>query len=187
MATLSYGADGGRTAYGGDTAYGGSTAYGEKHCLRLRDQEHPTDNSPHAAHADAAYPTEADAFLQIQRLLLFMNLRNDDDHRRLTRYCNRAMKSEFTGGAWPMAYLRLERAVLGTLNRQVKAIFESADKTDRTGQRGQSTASSVLQAPDSPALDVAAAGAVRDVWALPPHPSPPPPQNPSTPTMDPHK
>ncbi|OMP86442.1 putative E3 ubiquitin protein ligase [Diplodia seriata] len=107
----------------------------------------PTDNSPHAAHADAAYPTEADAFLQIQRLLLFMNLRNDDDHRRLTRYCNRAMKSEFTGGPWPMAYLRLERAVLGTLNRQIKAISESADKTDRTGQRGQTTASSVLQAP----------------------------------------
>ncbi|KAL1652274.1 ubiquitin-protein ligase (E3) [Diplodia intermedia] len=99
------------------------------------------------SHADAAYPTEADAFLQIQRLLLFMNLRNDDDHRRLTRYCNRAMKSEFTGGPWPMAYLRLERAVLGTLNRQVKAISESADKTDRTGQHGQSTASSVLQAP----------------------------------------
>ncbi|KAL1630174.1 ubiquitin-protein ligase (E3) [Diplodia seriata] len=99
------------------------------------------------SHADAAYPTEADAFLQIQRLLLFMNLRNDDDHRRLTRYCNRAMKSEFTGGPWPMAYLRLERAVLGTLNRQIKAISESADKTDRTGQRGQTTASSVLQAP----------------------------------------
>ncbi|KAF9635390.1 IQ motif EF-hand binding site [Lasiodiplodia theobromae] len=105
------------------------------------------DDLESQSQADAPYPTEADAFLQIQRLLLFVNLRNEEDHRRLTRYCNRAMKSEFTGGPWPMAYLRLEQAVLGTLTRQVNTISERMKKTDKAGKDAKNTASSALEAP----------------------------------------
>ncbi|KAH7036726.1 E3 ubiquitin-protein ligase NEDD4 [Macrophomina phaseolina] len=99
------------------------------------------------ADASSPYTSEQDAFLQLQRLLLFMNLRNEKDHTRLNRYCNRAMVSAFTGGPWPMAYLRLQEAVLGTLSRHLTIL--SAGSRTRAGEmkHGKNAASTVLEDP----------------------------------------
>lgn len=98
--------------------------------------------------ADTPYTSEEEAFLQLQRLLLFMDLHNAKDHTRLARYCSRSMKTAYTGGPWPMAYLRLQLAVLGTLNRQLKTTsVESTERTGGAGKHRKKASSSVLEAP----------------------------------------
>ncbi|EOD51185.1 putative iq and hect domain protein [Neofusicoccum parvum UCRNP2] len=101
-----------------------------------------------AADADVPYASEADAFLQLQRLLLFMNLRNAQDHKRLARYCGRANKTPYTGGPWPMAYLRLQQAILESLKRQLNTmLLEDTARVDQLGKRRKNTGSLVLEAP----------------------------------------
>ena len=75
---------------------------------------------------ETPYATEDEALLQLQRLLLFLNLRDEKDLDRLGHYCKRQMKTSYSGGSWPMAYLRLQEAVLGALERQLKTV----DRTD---------------------------------------------------------
>lgn len=99
------------------------------------------------ADANSQYASEDDAFLQLQRLLLFINLRNEKDHMRLNRYCNRAMISAYTGGPWPMAYLRLQEAVLGTLGRHLSVLSSGTGSADKAGKGGKNAALSVLEDP----------------------------------------
>lgn len=99
------------------------------------------------ADANSQYASEDDAFLQLQRLLLFINLRNEKDHMRLNRYCNRAMISAYTGGPWPMAYLRLQEAVLGTLGRHLSILSSGTGSADKAGKDGKNAALSVLEDP----------------------------------------
>ncbi|KAF2089321.1 hypothetical protein K490DRAFT_36855 [Saccharata proteae CBS 121410] len=75
---------------------------------------------------DSPYASEAQAFLQLQRLLLFLSLRNESDRERLRHYCKRQTRATYTGGSWPMSYIRLQKAVLGALELQIKAINGTA-------------------------------------------------------------
>ncbi|KAF2136722.1 uncharacterized protein K452DRAFT_258657 [Aplosporella prunicola CBS 121167] len=84
------------------------------------------DSSEMGEDPETPYATEDEALMQLQRLLLFLNLRDEKDLDRLGHYCKRQMKTSYSGGSWPMAYLRLQEAVLGALERQLKAI----DRTD---------------------------------------------------------
>ncbi|KAK8184327.1 hypothetical protein BC567DRAFT_155876 [Phyllosticta citribraziliensis] len=70
------------------------------------------------------YATEAEAFSQLQRLLLFINLSNERDLARLRRYCKRQMGNAYSGGPWHTAYMRLQKTILDSVERQVNKVLD---------------------------------------------------------------
>jgi ubiquitin-protein ligase E3 C len=75
------------------------------------------DAREHASGEDA-YQTQAEALEQLQRLLHFVRLQDEEDVDRLRRYVMRLRRTLqnqdiiCAGGPWPMAYLRLRKLVL---------------------------------------------------------------------------
>jgi ubiquitin-protein ligase E3 C len=79
--------------------------------------ESPTAGSP------TPYSSEQEALSQLQRLLRFANTRNESDFSRIRVFCRRQVETvQSLGieaiGAWPSAYLDLQRIVLRILDRQ---------------------------------------------------------------------
>ncbi len=73
------------------------------------------------------YAAEAEDLAQLRLLLRFFDARNDEDLRRLKKYYGRHVstikerQAPYSGGPWPKAYLRLQRAGLAALNREITA------------------------------------------------------------------
>ncbi|KAL1391296.1 hypothetical protein HDK64DRAFT_89068 [Phyllosticta capitalensis] len=85
------------------------------------------------------YATEAEAFSQLQRLLLFVNLNDETDLVRLRRYCKRQMGNAFSGGSWPIAYMRLQKTILDSVERQVNKVLGGADFAPKLAVQGRSS------------------------------------------------
>ncbi|KAF2812292.1 E3 ubiquitin-protein ligase NEDD4 [Mytilinidion resinicola] len=72
------------------------------------------------------YASEAEALGQLQRLLNFVQTRNEEDIRRVRHFGARQIQTfqvqgiDCSGGPWPLAYLRLQKLVLAILDRRCK-------------------------------------------------------------------
>lgn len=81
--------------------------------------------------AGAAYGRVEDSLVQLQRLLLFYNPK--EDGKRLTWYGMRQMATADSlsceGGPWPKAYLKLEQACVASLRIRPRADAESEKAT----------------------------------------------------------
>ncbi|CAO2655785.1 Nn.00g045880.m01.CDS01 [Neocucurbitaria sp. VM-36] len=76
-----------------------------------------------SAQPSSAYSSEEEALAQLQRLLRFASIRNEEDLRRIEHYGSRRIemvrKLPVTpSGPWPSVYLRLEKLLLVVLERQ---------------------------------------------------------------------
>ncbi|KAF2734244.1 hypothetical protein EJ04DRAFT_493776 [Polyplosphaeria fusca] len=72
------------------------------------------------------YHSEAEALLQLQKLLRFARTRSEDDLRRIIHYGSRQMETVerlrvTSTGPWPLAYFRLQRIVLTVLERHSRS------------------------------------------------------------------
>lgn len=79
-------------------------------------QDHDRELTP-------SYTNDREAVEQLHLLLRFINLRNDDDFKRLRRYISRLQKSlheravASSSGPWPAEYLRLSNICLGNVTQ----------------------------------------------------------------------
>ncbi|KAF2449108.1 E3 ubiquitin-protein ligase NEDD4 [Karstenula rhodostoma CBS 690.94] len=87
-------------------------------------QEWDAADSPTAGSPEPTpYSSEEEALSQLQRLLRFASTRHEDDFARVRVFCRRQVETVRAlgieaGGAWPPAYLELQRIVLRILDRQ---------------------------------------------------------------------
>jgi ubiquitin-protein ligase E3 C len=78
----------------------------------------------------APYSSEGEAHAQLQRLVRFVNTRNQEDVIRIRHFTSRQVEtvrklSLKASGPWPSAYLRLETMTLTIIERQVKGSASS--------------------------------------------------------------
>lgn len=69
------------------------------------------------------YGSEEEALLQLQRLLRFVNTRQDDDRTRIRHFYRRQIETVqilgiVASGPWPIAYFKLQRIVWRIMDRQ---------------------------------------------------------------------
>lgn len=89
--------------------------------------------SPEASSAaPTPYSSEEEALSQLHRLLRFASTRNEDDFSRIRVSCWRQVETVralgiAASGAWPSAYLQLQRILLSILDRQ------TSDRSPRNG------------------------------------------------------
>ncbi|KAF2690314.1 hypothetical protein K458DRAFT_328646 [Lentithecium fluviatile CBS 122367] len=88
-------------------------------------QEWDTVETSHTAETVAPYGSEDEALAQLQRLVRFVNTRNQEDVRRIRHYVSRQVETVrklglTASGPWPSAYLRLETMILTVIDRQIK-------------------------------------------------------------------
>ncbi|EFQ93224.1 hypothetical protein CFE70_000162 [Pyrenophora teres f. teres 0-1] len=81
--------------------------------------------APEGVPSNTAYGSEDEALTQLQHLLRFASPRNEDDLRRIQNFGIRQTETVKSlgvrpDGAWPSAYLRLQRILLVAIERQVK-------------------------------------------------------------------
>ncbi|KAF2841952.1 hypothetical protein M501DRAFT_1054704 [Patellaria atrata CBS 101060] len=74
------------------------------------------------------YASEGEALAQLQRLLIFIKVRDEEDINRLQRFSKRQEYSiqrnvfSSSDGPWPISYLRLQKVVIAALDYQVGRI-----------------------------------------------------------------
>lgn len=69
------------------------------------------------------YGSEEEALLQLQRLLKFVNIRNEDDRQRIRHFFRRQTETVqklglAASGPWPAVYFKLQQVILRIMDRQ---------------------------------------------------------------------
>ena len=81
----------------------------------------------HTSNTPTPYASGAESLRQLQYLLRFAQMGNEEDIRRIKHYGHRQILTTQTegiscsGGSWPLAYVRLQRLVLSTLEHRLRS------------------------------------------------------------------